>query len=39
MKNPFLEDFKNQLKNYKNIENSIIKIQDEIEFFKKHTRS
>lgn len=34
MKNPFLEDFKNQLKNYKNIENSIIKIQDEIEFLK-----
>ncbi len=34
MKNPFLEDFKNQLKNYKNIENSIIKIRDEIEFLK-----
>lgn len=34
MRNPFLEDFKNQLKNYKNIENSIIKIQDEIEFLK-----
>ena len=34
MKNPFLKDFKNQLKNYKNIENSIIKIQDEIEFLK-----
>lgn len=34
MKNPFLEDFKNQLKNYKNIENSIIKIQDEIEVLK-----
>ena len=30
MKNPFLEDFKNQLKNYKNIENSIIRIQYEL---------
>ena len=34
MKNPFLEDFKIQLKNYKNFENSIIRIQDEIEYIK-----
>lgn len=34
MKSPFIEDFKNNLRNFKRIEKSILKIEEEQEFIK-----